>query len=223
MDLKKLNFLKIDINNKKMLPFLITAAGCTFFLITTIVAMFFYPDGYNFFGHFFSDLGTTMSRNGAPNPVSFVLFNMSVIVAGSLLFPFFLTLPKYISENKVVKGIAWFNALFGAVVAIAYIGIGFTPADIAGPAHGLCVRIAFLGTVPVILVCAILTVINKEIPRYVPYTFIFFTIVAIGYVILLFSGIGDATVHVVGQKIIIYTEMISMVITGYGMAHYADR
>ena len=207
----------------KTLPFLLTSAGCTFFLITTIVAMFFYPDGYDFFGHFFSDLGTTVSRNEAPNPVSFVLFNMSVIIAGSLLFPFFLAFPKYISENKTLKGVAWLNTSFGVIVAIAYIGIGFTPADIALTAHSNFVKIAFLGTVPVILVCAILTVLNKDIPRYVPYVFIFFTIIAIGYVMLLFSGIENEMIHVVGQKIIIYTEMISMVITGYGMAHYVDR
>ena len=42
--------------------------GALQFIIITFISMFTYPDGYDFFGHYFSDLGTTMTRNGIPNP-----------------------------------------------------------------------------------------------------------------------------------------------------------
>ncbi len=227
MDLNKLNFLNFEIHNKKTLPYLLTAMGCMYFLIITILAMFFYPGGYNFFTNFFSHLGLTQV-NGMPNPVSFLMFTSAVVIAGSLLVPFFITIPKHVADNKFKKVLAWATTSFGVIVAIAYIGIGLAPTDINGPAHGWCVLIAFTGTFPVILVYAILIFLKKGIPKYVPYTFMFFTVMIFAYILLMFFGPSRETleglvINVVGQKIIIYTEMISMVIAGYGMAQYADR
>ncbi|MCP4763173.1 MAG: hypothetical protein GY870_15475, partial [archaeon] len=108
-----------------------------------------------------------------------------------------------------------------------YIGIGFTPADLYMDMHVMFVMLAFPGTVPVIAIYAILFFRKKEFPRYMVLVLGIFTVIAFGYMLLLFSdlGLGDEIelfINVVGQKIIIYTEMISMSIVTYGLAKYLE-
>ena len=199
--------------------------------------MFFYPGGtysdpttvgYDFFMNYFSNLGMTVSLNGAPNTISRVLFTLSVVIAGVSLFPFLIAIPKYVADNLSKKIVARITSGFGFIVAIAYIAIGLLPVDLYPGGHIFSVVIAFMGTFPVIFIYTLLTYSKKDIPRIAPYTFMVFCVISFSYILLLLFGPRISTpeglmINVVGQKIIVYTEMISMVIAGYFMAQYANK
>ena len=60
-------------------PFQLVMWGCGQFIFLTVIAMLIYPGGtrsdpdapgYTFFHNFFSELGFTVTRSGAPNPVA---------------------------------------------------------------------------------------------------------------------------------------------------------
>jgi len=205
--------------------------GTGYFLITTIIAMITYPGGYDFLNNFFSHLGTMFALNGSPNLISRILFSSSVFLAGASLIPYFVTVTKFFKEGKVERIISLIITIPAIIAALAYIGIGFTPADLSvtsASLHGTFVRISFLLTLFVIAIYTILFFLKKGIPRYLCYVGLFFTVVSLLYVFTLFGIIkiqnpDGVNIDAVFQKIIIYTEMISMLIIGPGMAKYADK
>ncbi|MHA1488820.1 MAG: hypothetical protein ACTSRI_04100 [Promethearchaeota archaeon] len=222
--------------NKKKLPFFITAFCCALFIVLTFVAMLTYPGGtwedpntigYDFIKNFFSDLGSTYCRSGAPNIISHALFSIAVLIAGISLIPFFISVIQFFSENPVTKWVSRINCGLGFIVAISYIGIGFTPTNVNGHGHLICVLISFMGTLPLVGIYTILMFLNKKLPRYLVIVYLVLTLVSAFYIILMFFNLGRDTsigliISVVGQKIIIYTEMITIIIGGLGLAKYIE-
>ncbi len=223
--------------NKKTLPFLLTAFGCLFFIIFTFIAMLTYPGGtrldpntvgYNFVMNYFSDLGITIAHSGASNIVSHALFSISILVAGSLLIPFFIAIPQFFSDTTAKKWIIRVTSGFGVIVALGYIGVGFTPANINPIGHYFSVIIRFLGTLPLVAILTIFMFLNKEFPRYLSHVLLILTLVSFFYVLLMFFNPGRSTtigllINVVGQKVIIYTEMITLTIEGIGIAKFVEQ
>ena len=109
-----------------------------FFVFACIVAAFFYPGGnihdatqvgYSFTHNFLSDLGGLESHSGDKNMVSFILFNLSMILF-FLVGISFLLVPLLFKENKSTFILAIIGSLFFFVGSIFFAGVGFTPYDL---------------------------------------------------------------------------------------------
>ena len=109
-----------------------------FFVFACIVAAFFYPGGniydasqvgYSFTHNFLSDLGGLESHSGDKNMVSFILFNLSMILF-FLVGISFLLVPVLFKENKFTFFLAIIGSLFFFVGSIFFAGVGFTPYDL---------------------------------------------------------------------------------------------
>jgi hypothetical membrane protein len=206
--------------------------GCVIFIIGTILAMFFYPGGnvenpeapqYDFVRNFFSDLGHTKSRNGESNIIPLVLFSLSAMIAGFCLIPFFLAMPAFFEKSKGERIWSRMASGFAMPISIAYIGIGLSPADLYPFLHGVFVFIAFTGTVPIVLIYTVLIIRNPLFPPYISYVYGFFLMVTFAYMLIIYIVADSLVFQVVAQKIVIYTEMGSMAISGRGIAKVVEK
>lgn len=210
-----------------------TIVGCIQFLILTSLAMIFYPGGtrdnyyeakYNFLENFFSDLGRVETFLGESNIVSRSLFTAALTIVGLALIAYFIIFPFFITENKAAKWLSIIGSINGFVSGINYIGIGFAPYDISpeiGALHTNFVYIAFTSSILTILLYTIAIFLEKDYPNIYSWIYIIFGLILVGYLIILYAGPSTSTyagllVNVVGQKVIVYSEIIFFGIQAVG-------
>jgi len=210
--------------------FILNMIGCVQFILFTFIGMLFYAGGtyldpsipgYSFFMNFFSDIGRTVAHSGEPNIIAFVFFNIAFFLVGVMLVPSFLAFPHFFKGNKIEFWLAITGSLIGLFTAFCLSGITFAPSDINGPAHGWFVRMGFLSGFFISILYSIAIFLNKSYPRRYAYNFTVFTVFLGLYLILLFAGpkmqtIEGLILNVTGQKIILYTFAICLLIHGYG-------
>ncbi|MHA1155996.1 MAG: hypothetical protein ACTSQK_07795 [Candidatus Heimdallarchaeota archaeon] len=209
---------------------LTTFIGSLLFLLLTIIAMIVYSGGtfnnptstsYNFLENYFSDLGRAETFLGDSNIVSRILFACALtIVAVSLVF-YFITLPSFFKENKVAKWFIIIGSINGVLSAIAYALIGYLPYDIYGKLHTNMVYVAFSASLLTLIVYIVGIFLEKSYPNAYAWAYVIFTLVLVVYLYILFAGPSSGTdlgklIQVVGQKVIVYTEIISFAIQGLG-------
>ena len=116
------------------------------FITFNIFAMFFYPGstylnylstGYSFTQKFLSDLGRTFTFSGEVNFLSSRLFNISLILAGSVFSLFYLHVRKVFNiENQ--RAPAFIGSYFGLQGGLSMMGVGLTPSDLYLEIHIVC-------------------------------------------------------------------------------------
>ena len=130
-----------------------------FFVFACIIAAFFYPGGnihdqtqvgYSFTHNFLSDLGGLESHSGDKNMVSFILFNLSMILF-FLVGISFLLVPVLFKENKFTFFLAIIGSLFFFVGSIFFAGVGFTPYDLYLDLHIFFALNSFQLMIPALL------------------------------------------------------------------------
>jgi len=204
--------------------------GCIQFIILTSIAMFFYKGGtyidpstsrYVFWYNYFSDLGRTVAHSGNPNTLSFILFTVTLSIWGIFQIPFYIIFPSFFKSSKGLKKFYVTGSTLGILTGISYIGIAFTPSDIANLLHNLFVFIGFGSIVLSFILYAI--VIFKD-SNYANFYATIFTISAIilciYFVILSFSPNSQTRIglyiYVAGQKFMIYALLICGIVQGFG-------
>ena len=227
----------MDKNKLKQWAFFTPVVGSSLFVILTICAMFTFAGGYSFnptspgysfFKNFFSDLGMITAYSGESNMVSSTLFLLATLFTGLFMMPYFALIPSLFKTNKVNFILVIFGSILGFIAAIGYIGIGFSPwdkSDASLSAHMFFVYLAFPMTLPVVICYVIAFLREKEFPRILSYVYITMGIILVIYLYLLFFGPSSGTeigriIQVVGQKVIVYAEILTFWIQGYGTAKY---
>ncbi|MFW9923661.1 MAG: hypothetical protein ACFFDW_10295 [Candidatus Thorarchaeota archaeon] len=220
----------LEVKKNKIIEwsFIITIFGCSQYLVLTTLAMIFYTGGnstnpsaqrYDFVRNFFSDLGRADTFLGDSNIVSRILFTIALTIAGISLLFYFISIPFLFTEKKLTKWIAIIGAINGIVTAINYIGIAFTPYDRNLDLHVNFVYTAFTSSISLVIIFSVLFFLNKKIPKYLSWVFVVETIFIILYVILLYGGFGPSVgviIDAIGQKIVVYSEIICFLIQGIG-------
>ena len=116
------------------------------FIVFNLIAMFLYPgstylnnlsSGYSFTQNFLSDLGRTLTFSGEVNFLSSQLFNMSLILVGSVFALFYLHVRKVFNSDKQ-KILAFIGSFFGVLGGLSLAGVGFAPADLYLEIHIVC-------------------------------------------------------------------------------------
>lgn len=207
-----------------------TAIGSLLFIILTVIAMIIYPGGtfdnhnatrYIFLENFFSDLGRAETFLGESNIVSRVLFTVALSLVAISLVLYFITIPTFFTENKAAKWLIIIGSINGVFAAFAYALIGYLPYDIYGSAHTYAVYVAFSASILTTILFAISIFLEKKYPNLYAWVYVVFTLILAGYLFILYVGpqsgtdLGNA-IQVAGQKIIVYTEIISFGIQAIG-------
>lgn len=210
--------------------FQIVVLACLTFVVVTVVAMFTYAGGtnadhnhpgYAFFTNFFSDLGRTIAYNDQPNSLSMFLFSSALTFAGLGLALFFIAFARFFPTPRWAQVLSLLGSLFGVASALCFIGVAFTPADLAPAAHGTFVRFAF-GLFPVAVICYIPVILKRDFyPNIYAISFIAFAAILILYFALISFGPRASTpegllIQATGQKVIVYASILSILFQALG-------
>jgi hypothetical protein len=204
--------------------------GSLQFIFLTIIAMFFYKGGtyidpnthtYLFWNNFFSDLGRTVAHSGLSNGISFILFTTTISIWGLAHLPFFIAVLSFFKHNKLTKKLSLSGSILGLFTGIAYIGIGLTPSDTLNNVHNFFVLIAFSSIFLSIIIYSIAIFRNERCPNFFSYALAVSAFILAIYYFVLFIFPKNTTlegllIHVIGQKIAVYTLLISGIIQAYG-------
>jgi hypothetical protein len=200
------------------------------FLVLTSVAMLFYAggtitdattSGYSFFHNFFSELGLTKTHAGQPNTISAVLFVTALTLAGAGVIGFFIAFPQFFMQSSAEKWLSGMGSLSGIMTGIGFIGVAVTPVDLHQEIHLFFVFWAFR-TFPLAVFCyAIAILLGRQYPKRFALVFIAFGILLTLYLLFLEKGPDIHTpegmiIQAVGQKIIVYASIISLLIQAFG-------
>ena len=206
-------------------------------MILTIIAMIIYPGGtkfnhyesrYVFLRNYFSDLGRSTTFLGESNLPTMILFTISLTFVGIALISYFSVIPLVFRENKKAFIFSLISSINGIICAVFYICIGYLPLDLYPSLHTNFVYIAFTGSLLTILLGMIAIFLQKDYPNFYAWFYLVFLLILIGYLIILYAGPSSSTdfglsVQVVGQKVIVYTEVISFAIQSIGTINYVRK
>jgi len=169
---------------------LLAFLGVLQFVGAVVIAIHCYSGGYSVFDNFISDLGCFRTPMGGDNSISAAVFNLSAIILGASLIPFFWILPSTISK---LQKTVW---LSGTLSALGLIGIGLTPYDLFFAVHILALG---LWIVPmfVLLITHLLATVEEGQSSRARTAWTILLLVAI----LLYVSAGTHSAYVVTQKL----------------------
>lgn len=108
------------------------------FLVLIGAAIYYYPDPFDFFTTFLSDLGSARADSGALNPISSVLFSLAMIFGAITLFLFFAFSPKllrHISGSNKSSLKLKIGMVAGLVSCLGLLGISAFRLDLQKNLH----------------------------------------------------------------------------------------
>src|SRR5579872_3769679 len=118
----------------------LVALACILFVVLTAVAMLLYPGGtildatthgYRFFENYFSDLGLTRARSGAPNLPSMLCFIVALVSVGLAFIAFLVAFTRCCAAAPRALRLSRRAAWVGAITGVSFIGIAASPRDLA--------------------------------------------------------------------------------------------
>ena len=211
------------------LAFELALIACGAFVVLTGLAMRFYPGGtaldsgsvgYHFWSNFFSDLGRTHARNGAPNRVSSLLFQCALSAAGAALAIFHLGLARLLWTGALRRALGADCAIVGlgacgAAAGVCFVGVALKTADVAPYWHAFYVVWAFRFFLAASLFSASVISAQKRFPRALAWITAVFTVLLLAYLVLIARGPSPATlrglmIQATSQKLIVYAAIASV-------------
>jgi hypothetical membrane protein len=195
----------------------------TFFVLSVIIAMVFYPGGnihnpnqvgYSVTHNFLSDLGGYQSHSEEVNFISAFFFNMAMFLFIAVGVAF-LKIHRLFSKNPVDNIIATAGSFFFVVGTIFFAGVGLTPYDLYLDTHAFFAVNAFRLMVPASLLYFVVLLRSDVDNRYALTTGLYLGCVVSYVIYLQFSGnpfddaaemVRQATI----QKLIVMASVISV-------------
>jgi hypothetical protein len=219
----KISFWRRDV-------FLWVMIGCGLFVVLTVIAMFFYPGGtytdfstkgYSFFRNFFSELGLARTHNGDPKTISLVLFVAAMFLSGGGMIAFFAAFQQFFASARTNRILSRAGSVLGVLSGLCFLGVAIFPADVNMPGHTQSVMWAFRLFPAAVLVYTVVMFREKGYPRGYAWELFVFLAFLIGYLVLLEVGPdiksqAGMMIQAVGQKIIVYASIISVMIQSWG-------
>jgi hypothetical protein len=192
------------------------------------VAIAFYPggnfkfkdqEGFSFLWGAMTDLGSPVSINGEPNPISQIFYRIGITTISLIVMSLFAVMWIFFQERKSTKILSIIGTVLGTLQGIAFLGVGYT---FAGDIH-----MTFLVTAPLveffaILFYAIVFTIDKRVPKISRYLFWIMFALALSYVAFVIIGLfvgGDFEMIIrhAGHTVFNFCVITGYAIFGIGM------
>lgn len=215
--------------------FQITRFACIQFVVLTGLAMLLYPGGsiadpttrgYSFFRSFFSELGMTVTGGGRPNTLCAILFAITLTLAGVGLVLFFVAAPHLFPRPRAARVLSLAGSAFGVITGLSYVGVAFTPANLARDLHFDFVLTAFRAFLVVVIFYSAAILLRTGYPKAYAVAYALFAVLLAAYLWLITRGPGLDTlegvmIQATGQKIIVYAAIVCMFIQSVGALRLA--
>lgn len=205
-----------ELKSPKKLGIFIVIVGGLQFIVVTIIAMFFYPGGYNFFFNYFSALGRTTTAAthtlpNAPNVISFVMFFTAIIIVAISIIPFFLIIRILFKDQKNTNVIAWVGSIAGLASSPFLMGVAIFPSDLfpgGTGLHSLSAQFFFIMFAVAIVIYSIAIFLNDEYQNGYAIFGVVLAIFAIFYAIKIFQILGLGFLDAIMQKTVVYSFIV---------------
>ena len=211
-------------------PFEFCVLMCVQFVVLTVIAMLIYPGGsilgtptrrYSFFTNFFSELGVTVTGSGNPNTPSMILFVIALGGAGVGMIAFFVAKTQLFRHRRAVHVLSWLGSAFGVLSGASYVGVAFTPANLARELHYDFVLTAFRAFLAVVAVYVVAILVNPGYPKRYAVVYLVFALLLAGYIWLMTQGpdidtLAGLRIQATGQKVIVYAAILCVLVQSYG-------
>ena len=200
--------------------------ACALFVVLTALAMPFYAGGtsidahstgYHFWLNFFSDLGRTKARNGAPNATAALLFQLALSAAGAALALFHLTLARALWRTATARALLADCAIAavavcGVLAGACFVGVALNTADLASYRHGFYVVWAFRFFLLAALCSGAVISKRPAFPRLLVKSVGVFAALLFAYLLLIWRGPNTDTalglaIQATSQKIVVYAAV----------------
>jgi hypothetical membrane protein len=119
------------------------------YFVFTFSSLALYPKAYSPVTNWLSDLGSSSN-----NPRGAILYNLGCILTGIALFPFFIGLYKWYTEEKWRRIVLMATQAVGCLAALALVMIGVFSED-AGSLHTLWSSVFFLFNLIVLILVGV--------------------------------------------------------------------
>lgn len=206
------------------------------FIALTLMSILFYPGGtvndpttagYSFSKNFFSELGLARSHAGQPNTISRVLFTFATTLAGLGLALFFVCFTQFFVRRPSERIASIIGACFGLISGVCFIGVGAVTMDLHRHVHHEIVLWAFRTFLVAVALNAVAIFRGRDYSRVFGWVFVTFGVLLTAYVLLLIVGPETSTpeglsIQVVGQKVIVYASIVTILTEAVG-AKRANR
>jgi hypothetical membrane protein len=120
--------MKFTINSKKPISCYAGIIVILLYCIFTLISITLFPPPFSAFDNWLSDLG-----NSSYNPKGAVLYNLGCILTGIMLFPFFIGLNKWYTDESWYKDFIRVIQCIGCFSGFALIMIGIFSEDFIAP------------------------------------------------------------------------------------------
>lgn len=183
------------------------------FVVLTAIGMQLYPH-YRFSGHFFSDLGATVTWFGERNPGA-PLFAIALGTVGLAMMFFAAAWRTFAFRRGRAFGLGIATRVAGTLAGLAFIGVASTPVNLALDAHNTLVITAFGLLLAFAILATTLWWLNGA-PTGVLVAGALYILVLLGF----FASAGwvvraglfeNIRVLIVSQKIVVYASMAYVV------------
>jgi hypothetical protein len=211
--------------------------GSSLFILLTTIGMLVYDggtyldpttSGYIFTQNYFSDIGRTIARTGAPNLLGQILFTTAAICAGLSIIPFYFKIIKIFPNSRMENKLAQIAAWISIPTGIMYSLVGIGPADTMRLLHYGSMFLALIGTITLSILHILIFIRTKYYPKF--YVYLYFMLAAIILFFIIFKIWGPPDTYpeglimqVVSQKVTIYSEMIIIAIQSIGAYQFAIK
>lgn len=215
--------------------------ACAAFLILTTLAMAFYPGGtaldatttgYHLWVNFFSDLGRTMARNNAPNPIAAPLFKVALSAAGAALAIFHLGLARALWRSADKRALLADCAIVlmgasGVIAGACFVAVAFNTADIHPELHLSAVIWAFRFFLLASIISGFIVRKRPAFPRALVWLVGVFAVLLFAYVLLILRGPSTDTesglaIQATSQKLIVYAAVACVAAQSWVMRRMPD-
>lgn len=213
-------------------PFQLLQISCIAFLVLTAIAMFFFPGGtildhntkgYSFFNNFFSELGRWRTHTGETKWISFIGFELALVIHSIAMFVFNIYFLKSTDSIKLNKSLYYIALISGSIFPFLLTGIAFTPCDLVLPQHMDFVYAAFGTLIPLSFSYTFLVRQHHILPNKYGNVLMIIVVSIALYLLLMIFGPSPKTVPYVqqtAQKIIVYAMIFSLLYLTRGCKKY---
>jgi len=203
-----------------------------YFVLSVLASGFFYVTGeYSIKNNFLSQLGQLYVFKNL-NIISFLIFNISLIIMGLVLSMFYINLfylfKLEFKHNFILKLLVF----FGVISGICFSGVGIFPTDIAFEYHIFFADTAFYSLLVVSIVQTYIIFKSNFLSNQYSMGYLIFCIFLVFYVRLLIFG-GDPSIgmpkgyyqsnHVLSQKLIVFTILIATLHQTLGIKKFLNN
>lgn len=220
---------------KPAFAFNLLTYSCLIFLISTGIAMLYFPGGtildhntkgYSFFNNFFSELGRWRTHNGETNWVSFFGFEVALLTQSLAMFIFNFKFLETTNSLQLSKYAYYIALITGSLFPFLLSGIAFTPCDLYLKYHMDFVYAAFGSLIPLSFAYTVLIRKHHILPNKYGNTMLVIVFAIAIYILIMLFGPNPHQVGYVqqtAQKIIVYAMIFCMLYLASGCRKYLQK